>query len=318
MKKRILFICGSLNQTTMLHKISLYLSDCDCYFSPYYCSGFLKLLLKLGLLDFSILGGKLKANTDKYLAKHNLNVDYEGKTNDYDLVVTCSDLIIPKNIRNNKIVLVQEGMTDPMNFAYKLVKFLHLPRWASSTAATGQSDAYIAFCVASEGYKNFFITKGNCIPDKLIVTGIPNFDNCKEFLNNEFPYKNYVLICTSDGRETYKIERRKKFLKDVAKIAGEKQAIFKLHPNENTKRAAKEIKEILPEALIFANGNTNHMIANCDVLIVEYSSVIYIGLALGKDVHTFKFDMEELKKLTPIQNNGESAKNISEVCRKYL
>jgi hypothetical protein len=47
----------------------------------------------------------------------------------------------------------------------------------AGTAATGLSDAYHAFCVASEGYRDFFIRKG-ARPEKIIITGIPNFDNC--------------------------------------------------------------------------------------------------------------------------------------------
>ena len=47
----------------------------------------------------------------------------------YDLVVTCSDLVVPKNIRHGRVVLVQEGMTDPENMAYYLVKYLGLPRY---------------------------------------------------------------------------------------------------------------------------------------------------------------------------------------------
>jgi hypothetical protein len=169
--------------------------------------------------------------------------------------------------------------------------------------------------VASEGYKGFFVRKG-ADPAKLIVTGIPNFDNCKRYLDNNFPYRNYVLVCTSDIRETYKYENRKKFIRRSLRIADGRQLIFKLHPNENVRRAEKEINRFAPGALVFSTGNTEEMIANCDVLITRYSSTVYVGLALGKEVYS-DFDVDELRRLTPVQN-GSAARNIAQVCRGML
>ncbi len=314
--RKILFICGSLNQTTMMHTISRHFSDEQCYFTPYYSDGFLKLLCKANLLDFSILGGQFKKRTLSFLKQNNLKIDYGGVANHYDLIYTCSDLIVPKNIRNKKLILVQEGMTDPENLMYYLVKNLRLPRWMASTSVTGLSHAYDKFCVASEGYKELFIKKG-VDPDKIEVTGIPNFDNCIEYLNNDFPHKNYVLVATSDARETFKFENRKKFIELAKTIADGKQLIFKLHPNENTERAKKEINEYAPGSLVYSSGNTSHMIANCDVLVTKYSSVVYIGLALGKKVYS-EFNLEHLKKLVPIQNNGTSSEAIAEVGKNLL
>ena len=316
MKKKILFIGGSLNQTTMLHKISKHLPDYDCWFSPYYSDGFVGRLVKSGFLNFTILGGNFRKQTEQYLKENNLQVDYKGTNDDYDLVFTCADLIIPKNIRNKKLILVQEGMTDPENFAYYLVKYFNLPRWLASTSTMGMSNLYNFYCVASEGYKELFIQKG-AKEKKIIVTGIPNFDNAKQYLNNDFPHKNYVLVATSDMRETFKYENRKKFIKDCVKIANGKQLIFKLHPNEKFERAKREINKYAPGALVFQNGNTNHMIANCDVLVTKYSSVVYIGMALSKEVHSY-FNLEELKKLTPIQNNGTSAERIARIGRQFI
>ena len=39
MAENILFICGSLNQTTMMHKIAQQLEGYDCFFTPYYADG---------------------------------------------------------------------------------------------------------------------------------------------------------------------------------------------------------------------------------------------------------------------------------------
>ncbi len=315
-KEKILFICGSINQTKMMHKISMHLNDYECYFTPYYSDGFTRFLSNISFLDFSILGGQFREKTLNYLTEHNLKIDFEGKQRKYHLVYTCSDLIIPKNIQDSKIILVQEGMTDPENLMYHLVKKLKLPRYLASTSTTGLSDAYDKFCVASEGYKEFFLKKG-VSPNKIEITGIPNFDNCKEYYNNDFPFKNYVLFATSDSRETFKYENRKKHIEFAKKIAGEKQLIFKLHPNEKFERAIQEINKYAPGSLIYTEGNTEQMVANCDTLITRYSSVVYVGLALGKKVYS-EFNIEELKKLVPIQNDGLSAFNISEIGRDLL
>jgi hypothetical protein len=315
-KGKILLICGSLNQTTMMRKISEQLPEFDCYFTPYYADGFIRLLSFTSLLNFSLLGGQFRKRTIRYLAENNLKLDFEGAENNYDLVFTCSDLIVPKNIRNKRVILVQEGMTDPENFFYFLVKKFHLPRWLASTSTTGLSDAYKKFCVASEGYRDLFISKG-VDPAKIEVTGIPNFDNCIEYLENDFPHKNFVLVATSDARETYKYENRKKFIQKAVKIANGKQLIFKLHPNEKVERAVQEIKKYAPGALVYSSGNTEHMIANCDTLITRFSSVVYVGLALGKEVFS-EFNIEELKRLMPIQNGGLSALNISKVAKELI
>jgi hypothetical protein len=315
-KKNILFICGSINQTSMMHNISGYLKDHNLYFTPYYADGFIDALAMSGLLDFSILGGSFQENTLEYLKDHNLNVDMKGSMRDYDLVLTCSDLIIPKNIRNKKIILVQEGMTDPKNIMYYLSKWLKMPRWMASTSTTGLSGFFDYFCVASDGYRNHFIKNG-IAAEKLVITGIPNYDNCIEYCNNDFPHKGFVLVATSDSRETFKYENRKKFILKTKKMAGKRQLIFKLHPNENFDRATAEINKWAPGALVYTAGNVHEMIANCEVLITKYSTVVYTGIALGKEVHS-SFDLDELKNLAPQQNNGQSAKNIAEVCREHL
>ena len=316
-KKKILFICGSLNQTSMMHQISQHMQDFDCYFTPYYTDGFINYLVSIGYIKFSILNGQFRSKTEDYIHKNNLKLDYRGVSNDYDLVYTCADLIMPKNIRKKKVILVQEGMTDPETLMFHLVKYLRLPRWLASTSTMGMSNQYTLFCVASEGYKDFFISRKGVKPEKIIVTGIPNFDNLQKFAKSDFPHKNFVLVATSDARETYKIENRKKLIKDCVKIANNRQLIFKLHPNENIERATEEIYQYAPGALVFSSGNINQMIANCDALITQFSTTVYVGILFGKEVHS-AFDIEELKQLMPIQNNGTSAEKIAEIGKHIL
>lgn len=316
-KKKILFICGSLNQTSMMHQISQHLQDFNCFFTPYYTDGFINYLVSIGYIKFSILNGQFRLKTEDYLRKNNLKLDYRGVSYDYDLIYTCADLIMPKNIRKKKVILVQEGMTDPETLIFHIVKYLKLPRWLASTSTMGMSDQYTLFCVASEGYKDFFIRRKSVKPEKIIVTGIPNFDNLQQFTKSDFPHKNFVLVATSDARETYKVENRKKLINDCVKIAAGRQLIFKLHPNENIERATQEINKYAPGALIYTSGNINYMIANCDALITQFSSTVYVGILFGKEVHS-AFNIEDLKRMMPIQNNGTSAEKIARIGKHLL
>lgn len=317
-RRRVLFICGSLNQTTQLHQVGQQLSDADVSYTPYYADGMIGWLGRRGALDFTILGpgSRFRRMTDEYLRDHCLPVDEGGRAGPYDLVVTCSDLLVQANIRRRPIVLVQEGMTDPRNLAFHLVRHLGLPRWVASTSTTGLSHAYRKFCVASEGYRRHFASAG--IPETvMVVTGIPNFDDCARHLHNDFPHRDYVLVATSDARETLKRDDRESFLARVGTIAAGRPLIFKLHPNENPDRAAAEIRARFPGAMVFRDGDTNHMIANCRVLITQYSSCVFVGLALGKECHSY-FDLAELRRLLPNQNGGTSAARIAAVCRGVL
>ena len=316
MKKRIMFICGSMNQTTQMHQISRQLSDYEHSFSPYYCDGVDELLRRLGLMEFTIIGHKLAGRCRQYLEDHGLPIDYQARNGPYDLMVTCSDVYVQKNIRDHRIVLVQEGITDPETFAFHLVKrFRFLPLWFAGTAATGLSDAYRKFCVASEGYRDFFVRKG-ARAGKIVVTGIPNFDDCGRYRANNFPHRHYVLVCTSPLREVFRGEDREAFIRQAVAIAGGRQLIFKLHPNENARRATREISRYAPGATVFTTGSAEEMIANCDVLVTRYSSTAFVGLALGKETHS-DFDLDELRRLTPVQN-GSAALNIANVCRQLL
>lgn len=317
-KKKVLCIGGSLNQTSMVHAVATQLKDdYDCWFTPFYPdAGVQTMLHRAGALDFCIMGGQFLAQTQRYLQEHGLPVDYGGRRHDYDLVITTTDLVVQRNIRRKPIVLIQEGMTDPETLMFHLCKHLGLPRLLASTATMGLSDAYQIFCVASEGYRDLFIRKG-VRPEKIVVTGIPNFDNAARFCFNRFPYRDYVLVATSDTRETFKRDDRRRFILRALAVAAGRPLIFKLHPNENVARSTREIHELAPHALVLAEGNTGEMIANCDVLITQYSSVAFIGLALGKEVHSY-LDVAELRQLLPIQNGGTSHRQIAAVCRRLL
>ncbi|NTV01179.1 MAG: hypothetical protein HGB04_00135 [Chlorobiaceae bacterium] len=316
MKKKILFVCGSMNQTTQMHQISQYLGDYDQWFTPFFSDGLLGKASDLGMLEFTIMGRKRSGRATDYLISHDLKIDVGGILHPYDLVVTCTDLIVPKHFRSRNVVLVQEGMTEPETILFHLARnFRWVPRWIAGTSTTGLSDAYDRFCVASEGYRDVFIRKG-VNPDKIEVTSIPNFDNCARYLVNDFPHRDYVLVCTSDNRETFIYENRRRNIEKYLEMADGRQVLFKLHPNENVERATREIEQYAPDSLVFAEGRTEEMIANSQMLIAQFSSTIFVASALGKQVHC-GLDPEVLKALTPLQN-GAAARRIAEVCRKVI
>ncbi len=316
MKKKVLFICGSMNITTQMQQIANELPEYDKFFTPFYADGFIKLLNKLKLVEFTIIGDKRSGECHRYLESQNLTIDYGGNQHEYDLVVTCSDLVVQKNIENRRRIVVQEGITDPEKFSFHLVKNVKfLPKWFAGTAANGISNNFDYYCVAGDGYRELFIKKG-VKPEKIRVTGIPNFDDCQKYHDNDFPHHGYVLVCTSDLREKYRYENRKKFIKHALDIAKGRQLIFKLHPNEKFAKRTAEIKRLAPDALVFTSGSAEEMIANSEALITSYSSTIYVGLALGKEVYSV-LDMDELRQLTPIQN-GCAARHIADVCREVI
>lgn len=305
-----------MNQTTQMHQIAGWMTDYDLYFSPFFSDGLLGTASDFGMLEFTILGKKRTQRSIDYLRLHQLKLDIGGHAHSYDLVVTCTDLIVPKHIRHKKIVLVQEGMTEPETVLFHLARnYRWIPRWIAGTSTTGLSDFYEKFCVASEGYRDLFIRKG-VNPSKIEVTSIPNFDNCEQYLQNDFKYRDYVLVCTSDNRETFIYENRSKNIRRYLEMAGEHQLVFKLHPNENVARATREIEATAPMSLVFSEGRTEEMIANSRMLIAQFSSTIFVASALQKIVHC-GLQPEELKSLTPLQNKS-AAKKIADVCRQVI
>jgi hypothetical protein len=314
---KILFIGGSLNVTTMMHQIAVHLNEHDCRFTPFYVDGpVLSSLRRLGMLEYTIISGRPRALTLEYLRGHNLQLDDGAREGGYDLVVMGTDIVVPDNVEEKPIVLVQEGMTDPENYRYYLVRRLGLPRYLANTSVTGLSHVYRRFCVASDGFKQVFLKKG-VSAEKMVVTGIPNFDHASSFFDNDFPHRNYVLAATSCLRENLKYENRKDFIKRCVAIAQGRKLIFKLHPNEDFNRARREIAQHAPGALVYSEGNTNHMIANSDVLITRYSSVVLLAAAMGKEIHS-DLDPSWLEQVKPVQNGGTSGQRIAAICRECL
>lgn len=316
-RTKALFICGSINQTTQMHQVARELPEVDAYFSPYYADqSWMRFGHRIGITEWCIMGRRLQKRCLDYLEAHNLPIDVEGRRGGYDFTVSSSDLVIPNNIRKAPVIVVQEGILDLPNKMTELCKrYPLIPRWFGGTAMTGLSGLYDRFCCASEGYREHFIREG-ADPEKVVATGIPNFDDCERYYQSDFPHRGYVLVCTSDMRETFKFDDRNALIRKALRIADGRQLIFKLHPNERVDRATREIKEIAPNALVYSTGSAEEMVAKCDVLITQWSSLTFVGLALNKEVHS-NFDLETLKPLIPSQNRRAAA-NIANVCREEL
>ena len=314
---RVLFVCGSPNQTGQMLQIARALPEVEAWFTPYYSDWPHHLaILKLGIFEPAILGHKRRGICADQLNRRGLSIDLGAEQNEYDLWVCPNDAILPAGLSRVPSVLVQEGIMEQPNWRTWIWRYTRLmPRGIATTAVFGLTKRYEKFCVASEGYRRQFLAEG-ISADKLVVTGIPNFDDFARFKDNDFPHRGYVLVCTSDGRETMMKVDRPALLRRSVEMAAGRQLIFKLHPNENAERATREILAIAPDALVFADGNAEEMVANCDVLITEHSSLTFCGLALGKEVHT-NLPLEQVEALLPVQNR-RAADEIADVVRGVL
>jgi len=216
MTKNILFICRSFNQTAMMHKIAQNLGDYNCYFTPYYADGIEDPSAHLGLLNFTVLGGRHKQETTAYLANNRWPADYRGKSRNYDLVVTCSDLIIQKIFAANDWRWFRKASQNQKAWS---------TNWSGASISPviwqiqpQTSNAYDIFCVASQGYREHFIKKG-VRPEKIAVSGIPDFDDLSKFYENNFSLHDYVLVATSPLRESRRRDDRMAFLQRCVQIA---------------------------------------------------------------------------------------------------
>src|SRR5262245_50178460 len=91
--KNVLLICGTLNQTKAMLAIGAQLAEHSCYYTPFYCDGHLLRASQRGQLDFTVLAGPLRERSLACLRAAAVPIDDRGEGRDYDLIVTCTDLI---------------------------------------------------------------------------------------------------------------------------------------------------------------------------------------------------------------------------------
>ena len=276
-----------MNQTTQMHQISRHLTEYEQAFTPFYCDGVQEAMRRLKLLEFTIIGAKLAERCHQLPAVPRISPSTTrggaARTTSWSPAPTSSSRRTSAATGSS---WCRKASPIRKTSTFRLVqRHRSLPLWIAGTAATGLSDAYRAFCVASDGYRDLFIGKG-AKAEKIVVTGIPNFDNCQRYRDNTFPHRHYVLVCTSPLREVFRGEDRPAFIRNAVALANGRPMIFKFHPNEDLVRAEKEVRQHAPGALTFRDGSAEEMIANCDVLITRYSSTAFVGLALGKETHS--------------------------------
>lgn len=322
-KKNILCLVGSRNQTTQLHQIAQHLEqDYNIFYSQIFGEGFFyKAMAETGLFDNTVLGrdSSFTLASQEYIRQHDLNYDYRGTTKniDYDLALLSTDMIVPKSFKKIKTIWVQEGMIDPINNFSKLVKKINLPPYTTAnTSLNGTTNIADIYCAMSKGYKDYFSELGTN-KNKILVTGVPNFDNIASLNQTTYHEKGFVLVATSDIRELGGNDDRIHLIKKCVDIARGKKIIFKPHPNENIERIKSEIYSVIPHATIITEPIIDTLIAHCDTLITQYSSCVYIGLTLGKKVYSY-FPIEELESKKPVQNGGKSSEIIANITREFL
>ena len=212
-------------------RIAAELGEYEQVFTPYYGNRDFDFLKSIGALESSIGGRKLAQRCLDYLRDHRLPCEYGGMLGDFDLAVHCSDLVWPHNLDGKKVVLVQEGMTDPPSVLYPLVRrFRSLPGWLAGTSAFGLSDRYQRFCVASPGYADLLRARG-CDPPRFLFTGIPHFD---DWLRTAPTLPSRVVLCSPRTRANL-LPWTPPFLEDAAGVARARAgAAVQLHPNERS------------------------------------------------------------------------------------
>lgn len=309
---RVLMVGGTVNQMRMMHSIAGQLPEAHCFFTPFYHhdSPAMALFERLGLLRYS-LGQEIQSTVLAYLTEHHLPVDYRAQNGPYDLVVLGTDIYIPHNLRPYPKVLVQEGILLPQGWRYRLAKGTPLPNWIAGGHAAGLSGDYEYFCVASQGYYDWLVETG-LDPLSLVVTGLPNFDNIRQDAESaSFPYRDFVLVATSCSREDLRFEDRRGLLLKARAMAGGRTIIVKLHPRENVARATRQIRALLPEAIVYASGDIAPMIAHCALFLTTSSTTIFNALACDRPIEC-DLDLALMRRLMPEQN-GCAAANIAAV-----
>jgi hypothetical protein len=316
-QRRILLICSSIEQTVQMHEIAKQLDDCDCWFTLYRHQELSGWFTQHGLAHKLATTSKLQERCINYLHEHQLPIDPTDKVDSYDIIISTPDLAIRKASRQGRLVLIQNAMLDhdlvensrenPADRLLNRIPFL--ARWLSSAA----DDSYDKLCLASDGYRDLYVRCG-VDRSRVEVTGIPQFDNYASFLKNSFPRRDYALVVTSEEREAFHFESHRHFVLDALRIARGWPLLFRIPDSEKHQRTIEEIRQLAPQARILTSGDIGPMVANCGMLITQCLSVAFIGMALGKDVHSY-INLAVAYGLLPLQNGGQSAANIARVCR---
>ena len=190
----------------------------------------------------AIHGHKRRGICADELNARGLRIDLGAERNDYDLWVCPNDAVIPLGLSGTPL-----GPGPGRHHGAAQLAHLGLAIHPADAAGAGHHRRVRAHASATRSSASPARGTGSSSSprasrlEKLVVTGIPNFDDFARFSDNDFPHHGYVLVCTSDGRETMMAVDRPALLERSVQIAAGRQLIFKLHPNENVERATREI-----------------------------------------------------------------------------
>lgn len=120
--------------------------------------------------------------------------------------------------------------------------------------------------------------------------------NRQRYRLNDFADKGYVLCRTSDVRRLLVEDRKSSRSVREGRRRAQQAALYGF--TSTSCWLLDEIKSRVPNARVFTSGSAEEMVANCDTLVCKYSTLAYVGLALGKEVFSL-FDLEELKACSP-------------------
>jgi len=317
MKKNILFIGSTVDQIKVMHTISDHLNPVhNCFFTPFYLDN---VVSKLGLsrqLENIVFGKNYREDIFDYIQNNDLKLDECGESNHYDLVVTFSTLIIPKNIRNSRIVLLQDLMNEPRNFMAYFTKWFKFSSYLNKPSSINLFERYDVVCVASPGYRKRFIRNG-ADPDKIALTGIPEFTTFPDTLPDDVLQRGVVHLVTLPLWGSLEKEYRKDLQMNLNWIADGRPIYFKLLPTDQPIIATRKIKNTLLNVRVFT-GSRNHLKNIYERgLISKRTACLFTASVIGDKLHIFA-DAEVLRHLKPYQNSTASAEKIANVCKNLM
>ena len=218
-------------------------------FTPYYCDGLLSAARRAGLAEFTVAGEKLRRRCLAYLGAKGCPSTTAGRAR---RLRPGGHLLRPRGAsgtsRGRRVVWSRRGSSIPEAWPTGSGgRFRFLPRWLAGTATTGLSLAYDRFCVASEGYRDHFVARG--VPrGALVVTGIPNFDDCRRYLQQRLPAPRLrARLHLGRARDLEAATTAAPSCGACSRSRRGRPLIFKLHPNENAAaRAARDPRAARP------------------------------------------------------------------------
>lgn len=156
---------------------------------------------------------------------------------------------------------------------------------------------------SSEKVKHIYAESFNISDEKIICSGIPRNDvfldeykkiNAREKLNNKISNVDdkKIILYAPTFRDDKEFELILDFEKIYQKLNNEYKFILKLHPNiKNKIEIESKYKEFIYDYSQYEN--TQELLLASDVLITDYSSIIFDFAITGNPIIFYSYDLEE-------------------------